>query len=105
MPKFREDRRYHGDCLAISDTLVNAGYAAGLHLKAHQSNVVVLKQGFSLFTFGWPAEITATIRQAGGCVLVEYLVCNGGWGPFQTAHIKKVLGRITTALASREAPH
>jgi hypothetical protein len=104
MPKFREDRRYRGDCLAITDAVVNAGPAARLHLKAHQSNVVVLKQGFSLFTLGWPAEITATISQAGGCVLVEYLVWNGGWGPIQTAHIKRVLARITTALAGREAP-
>jgi hypothetical protein len=53
---------------------------------------------------GWPATVTAVISPAKEGVLVEYLVRNGGLGPIQTAHIKRVLGRITTALASREAP-
>jgi hypothetical protein len=59
---------------------------------------------FRLFSFRWPARLRAIVRSDGTGSVVDYDVSNFGFGPMQSAHVRKVLGNVTAELASLETP-
>jgi len=103
MSSATDSRSYALDPPAFGDALVVAGQAIGLREKSRSDSVIAMGEPFSLLSFRWPATVTASLKPSGGQTSVNYTVNNFGFGPIQSAHVRKLLQKLTAALADREA--
>jgi hypothetical protein len=104
MSKVTERRTYNGDAATVREAILRAGEAAKLKPSAaSMEDALVMGESFNLFSFSWPAKVTAVLSGDDTTTTVDYTASNFGLGPLQTNRVKGALAKVTSALASLEA--